>query len=107
MVYIISTVWFPPSKRMEVAQKAIEVVQKMPHDPSLSTVVVPNAIMGSPNGITAMSISEVKEGKLEEALNAAAENVMQFADIEGFNYKIDLANTQAEAMTMLNLKMPE
>ncbi|MFW9941488.1 MAG: hypothetical protein ACFFFT_10650 [Candidatus Thorarchaeota archaeon] len=107
MVYIITTVWFPSSVRMEVAQKAIEVAQKMPPDPSIGTVVVPGAIMGSPNGITSITISEVKEGKLEEALNFAAENIMQYADIEGFNYKIDLANTQAEAMTMLNLKMPE
>jgi len=107
MVYIITTVWFPPSKRMEVANKAIEVAQKGPLDPSIITVVVPNAIMGSPNGITVLSIVEVKQGKLEEALTLAAENVMYYADIEGFNYKIDLANTQAEGMTMLGLKMPE
>ena len=107
MVYILTTVWFPPSKRMEVAKKAIEVAQKIPPDPSLGTVVVPNAIMGSPNGITSLGISEVKEGKLEEALNFAVETIMEYADIEGFNYRIDLANTQAEAMTLLDLKMPE
>lgn len=107
MVYILITVWFPPSKRMEVAKKAIEVAQKIPPDPSLVTVVVPNAIMGSPNGITSLSISEVKEGKLEEALTFTAENIMEYLDIEGFSYKIDLANTLAEAMASLNLKMPE
>jgi hypothetical protein len=92
---------------MEVAQKAIEVAQKRSPDPSIDTEVVPNAIMGSPNGITSLSISEVKEGKLEEALTRAVENIMEYVDIEGFNYKFDIANTQAEAMTMLNLKMPE
>jgi hypothetical protein len=105
MVYIITTVWFPPSKRMEVAQKAIEVAQWI--DPSISTEVVPNAIMGSPNGITSLGISEVKEGKLEEALTLTVENIMNYVDIEGFNYKIDIANTQTEAMTTLGLKMPE
>ncbi|MHA2009406.1 MAG: hypothetical protein ACXABO_14545 [Promethearchaeota archaeon] len=107
MVYIITTVWFPPSKRVEIAKKAIEVAQKTQPDPSISTLVVPNAIMGSPNGITSLSISEVKEGKLEEALNLAVENIMEYMDIEGYNYKIDLANTLTEAMTMLDLKMPE
>jgi hypothetical protein len=102
VVYILTTIWFPPSKRMEVAKKSIEVAQKMPPDPSIITVVVPGAIMGSPTGIASLSISEVKEGKLEEALTYTIGNIMEYADIEGFNYKIDIANTQAEGMTILD-----
>ena len=106
MVYIVATVWFPPYKRMEVAKKAIEVVQKFPPDPSLGTVVVPGALMGSPNGITSISITEVKEGKLQEALDRVTENISEYLDIEGFNYKIDIAFTQTEAITSLDLKLP-
>ncbi len=103
----MTTVWFPPSKRMEIAQKAIEVIPKFPPDPSIMTVVVPGALIGSPNGITSIAINEVKEGKLEDALNQTTEMILEFADIEGFNYKVEIATTQIEAMALLDLKLPE
>ncbi|MHA1915184.1 MAG: hypothetical protein ACW98F_00600 [Candidatus Hodarchaeales archaeon] len=103
MTYIVITAWFPTSKRREIAQKALEVAQKFPPDSSLGTIVVPGALLGSPNGIKSIAITDVREGKLEEAMNRVTEMIQEYLDIEGFNYQVETAMTQPEAMATLGL----
>ncbi|MFX1395253.1 MAG: hypothetical protein ACFFAH_17040 [Promethearchaeota archaeon] len=54
-----------------------------------------------------MSISEVKQGKLEEALKYAGDSMIPYFPIEGFEYKVRVWSTIIEAMEYIGMKAPE
>ena len=106
MPHIMSTLWFPPTKRIDVAKKAIESFKKFPADENIS-IQLAQGLVGDRQGIKSISISEVKEGKLEEAIAHALEILVFLAEIEGVTYKIDLMTTPVEAYTSVDMKPPE
>ncbi|MBA7622651.1 hypothetical protein ES703_30029 [subsurface metagenome] len=106
MPYLVSTACWPSDKGDEVVKKAIEVIQKYPPDLSLGEPVVPNAIKASPEGMRAMSITEVKEGKLEAALKRATDVFVMYQPIAGFEWSVDIWFTVAEAYTAIGKTPP-
>ena len=107
MPYLVLKSWWPSDKNPEVANKVIELFPKYPPDPSLSEAVVPNCIKASDKGIMNISIAEVKKGKLEEAMNRAQIYAVEFHDIVGFEYSIEVWLTQIEAWSVIGRKPPE
>ena len=54
-----------------------------------------------------MSVLEVKEGKLEEALTRARNALVMFHNIQGFECAIDVHSTVAEGLTSLGMSVPD
>ena len=54
-----------------------------------------------------ISISEVKPGKLEEALIRQQESMIPYHDIEGYEYKIEVYLSYPESFGMIGMKSPE
>lgn len=106
MPILITTAWYPYSKRMEVGKKAIEAVKKFPGDESISKNLG-TAITRDKHGIKIVVLSEVMEGKLQEALDLAYETIDFYMLVDGFNTKMELAATPLEAMESINMKLPE
>lgn len=107
MVYLLMTVWFPPHKGEEVGKKFLELIKKFPPDKSLGKVVLDGALMRTKYGIKAITISEVKEGKLEEAFARTSEMLAFYSEIEGVNSRLDTMATLIESMDLVGLKVPE
>jgi len=107
MPYIISKSWWPSDKTTEVVNKAFEVVPKNPPDPSLEEVVVQNAVKATDKGIMNITIFEVKKGKLEEALMREQKIAVEYHDIAGFEYSLEVWNTAVEAFGFIGRKPPE
>lgn len=107
MPYVIATTWYPTHKTTEVAQRYFEMLEKYPPDDSLGEGVVPVAVTTTPQGIKTMGITDVKEGKLEEALSRSRESMVMFHDIEGFEYSIEVYMTVVEALAMIGMSLPE
>ena len=108
MPHIMVTAWYPmgPTKAAEVAKKAYEVVKKFPADESIATLLA-QGFMGSKVGIKAITIWNVKEGKLEEALTRIGDMLRFYAEVEGFTYKSELMVTVEEAWATVGMKPPE
>ena len=107
MGYIFSTVWFPPAKGEEVAKKFLEVAKKFPPDKSLGKTLFPGALMRTQSGIKSISMFEVKDGKLEAALERVNKVLAAYSEIEGVNSTVELMATLAEALELVGLKTPE
>ncbi|MFW9940132.1 MAG: hypothetical protein ACFFFT_03770 [Candidatus Thorarchaeota archaeon] len=105
-MYILISVWYPPTKSMEVGKKYIEATQKFPEDETIYKTILEGGIMRTKNGIKAIQIHEILEGKLEEAFTRFNEVLQFFAEIEGFNSRIDTMGTVAEAMEVIGLAIP-
>jgi len=86
MPYIITTSLYPSHKGPEVAERYLEAITKYPPDENLGTEVVPAAVKSVHDGIKVTGITEVKQGKLEEALNRTVNMMVMFQGIEGFEY---------------------
>lgn len=106
MPYLLVNIYFPPHKGQEIGKKTLEVFQKFPEDPSIAKRVLQGAVMRTKNGILSMSVSEIPEGKLEEAIDRTNELLDAFSEIEGVNAEVLTMSTLVEAMDMIGLKMP-
>ena len=107
MPYLISTAIFPGEKIPDIVRKVIEVNKKFPPDESLGEAVVPNALKGTLDGIKAISILEVKEGKLEAAITRTTALLNSYVVIPGYKYSIDVWSTVEEAYGSIGQKPPE
>ncbi len=107
MVYLLATVWFPPHKGAEVGKKFLEVAKKFPEDKSLGKLVLDGALMRTRYGIKAITISKVKEGKLDDALARVSEMLAFYSEIEGVNSRVDTMATLLESLDIVGIKIPE
>jgi len=106
MVYLLATVWFPPHKGEEVGKKFLEIAKKFPEDRSLGKSVLDGALMRTKDGIKAITISEVKEGKLDDGLARISEILALYSEIEGVNSRVDTMATLIESLEIVGLKPP-
>ncbi|MHA2289941.1 MAG: hypothetical protein ACXABG_14245 [Promethearchaeota archaeon] len=106
MPMLVVTAWYPYKRRMEVGKKAIEAIKKFPPN---ETIVkgLGTAIMRDKHGIKVITVSEVMQGKLQEALDLTNQTINFYMEVDGFNFRIDIAATAAEAMQTINMKLPE
>ena len=107
MPFIVVTVWFPLNKGTEAAEKYLEVRKEFPTDRSLIKEVLQGAIKVKRDMIKSFSVSEVKPGKLDEALARQQNSMIPFHDIEGYEYNIEVYFSYPEAFGMIGMKAPE
>ncbi len=79
---------------------------KYPIDANLGTEVVPAAIKAVHEGIKVTGIVEVKEGKLEEALNRTVNMMVMFQSIEDFEYTTEIHYKVEEALALIGMGLP-
>jgi hypothetical protein len=106
MVYIISRISYPSHKIQEVLQKQIKETENLKVDESLGETGL-TALKTTEKGMLVISVLEVKEGKLEEALNWTNTALYPFLEIEGYEYTIDTFYSMEEALAVAGVKMPE
>ena len=107
MPYLIETIWYPSDKVMEVVEKYFEVIKKFPPDESLGNEVVPGAITAGPQGVEAMTILDVKQGKLEAAIERSRNAMAMYNSIVGVEYSIQLQSTVEEALASVGSSLPK
>ncbi len=108
MPYVFVYTMFPPHKTKEIAQMYVETTKDFNSAArGLTKMVIQNAVKSTENGIESISVHDVKEGNLEKFLNVQTNYMVNYHDIEGFRYKIEVRNKVTEAMEMLGMKAPE
>ena len=70
-------------------------------------MVIQNAVKSTMEGIVSIAVHDVKEGNLEKFLMVQTNYMVNFHDIEGFTYNIEVRFKITEAMEMLGMKAPE
>ena len=107
MPYLITTSTYPSDKAAEVAEQYLQAMEKYPNDDNLEIDIIPGAVKSNHQGIRVLGITEVKEGKLEEAYKKKVQRMVSFQGIQGFEYSIDINLTIIEALGMLGISPPE
>jgi hypothetical protein len=102
-MYIITTSSYPNDKVKEVANMYVKVVTKYPPDDSLGTPVVPVAVRSTLQGIEVTTVSEIKKGKLEDAIAWAANRLSMFNDIQGYRHEIKTYMNLEEALKTIGM----
>jgi hypothetical protein len=105
MVYIIVVSTYPPHLAQETGKVYIEAMGKFPDDRAIAKPVVMAAVHTVPEGIRATSISNVKPGKLREALDLYSGRMLVFARLEGFKYTIDVDYDGGEDMNLIGMSV--
>ena len=106
MPYIIVNAWYPTDTVPEVANKYMEILKEFPFDKSLGKETIPVAASSNRKGIKVLSILEVKEGKLQEAITWAGRRMIPFQSIKGFEYKTRVWSTVVESLEPLGMSFP-
>ena len=103
----MSTTYFPAGKSAEVGKKYLEVVKKFPVDRSIEKLILPVAVRTTTNGMKAISIAEVKDGKFKEYMKRFYQNILEYFDIEGYTVDFEVFMSGVEALPLVGLEMPE
>ena len=106
MPYIITTGWYPTDFEKEITEKYFEVVKQFPFDSSLGKDNIPVAITTNKNGVKILSVMEVKEGKLEDALTWSSKRMVLLQSIKGWEYKVRVWTTIGEALELSGISSP-
>jgi len=107
-VYIIATLWYPPQQARAYAKRAFESIKKFPFDKNLSKIILLGAVSNTEEGLRLISIAEIKEGKTKEAVLLASKRILFTAEgIEGLKYKIETCMSAAEAITTVDMQLPD
>ncbi len=102
MPLIIVRSSYPPHLANQVAQRYLEMLQKMPV-PDYVKRLVPAASTSSEKGIEVLNVDEIKKDKLGEAVEYASKFMLGFRDIEGFNWSIETWATISEALSYIGM----
>jgi len=102
MPYVITNCWYPPHLAQKVAQKYLDTMQKYPI-PSTIKRVVPAASTSFQNGIKVLNVDEVKQEDLGDVMDYAGKFMVEFYEIEGFRYEINVYSTISEALKNIGM----
>jgi len=109
MPHIVIFMKYPTRIVKKVAQKSLEALQKnlFPDDESIQETLVLSAWKATEDGIRKLSVTRVKEGKVEEALKAVYKEMIYFSEIEGYEISVEVWGTWQEGFEALGMEIPE
>ncbi len=109
MPHIVIFMKYPTRIVKKVAQKSLEALQKnlFPDDESIQETLVLSAWIATEDGIRKLSVTRVKEGKVEEALKAVYKEMIYFSEIEGYEISVEVWGTWQEGFEALGMEIPE
>lgn len=104
---IIKTQW-PHNVSEDVGKAYLEVMKKYPVDRSLYKAAVASCVKATTEGLKALAVDDVKEGKLQETLDLVYRRMLMFGNlVKDLRYEIEVYMSGTEAMPMIGLQMPE
>ena len=104
MPYVVTTFHYPVDQSEEAVKLAYEAMKKYPHDEGLSDALVQGVSRRTENGMKAMTIYSVKNGKLEEMLAIIEKRMALFRNLSGYNSQTEIWMTFQEGLEALDLK---
>jgi hypothetical protein len=106
MPYIFTTSSYPTDLREEVVEAYFKMLKEMPFDRSLGKETIQVAVTTNPRGAKTVSIMDVKEGKLTEAILWTYKRMAYFQLIKGFEYKVRVWTNIVEALESIGKSLP-
>ena len=100
-MFIVGTVTYPPDKSVQMAKKFIKASEKPL--PSFVKRLHVLSTTGGELGMKVLGIYEVDDAKLKEGIKEINKNYVQFFDVEGFRYSVELMLPAAEALPLLGM----
>lgn len=107
MPYIFTTSSYPTDLRDEVVEAYFKMLKEMPFDKTLGKETIQVAVTTNPKGVKSLSIMNVKDEKLTEALLWTYKRMTYFQLIKGFEFKIRVWTTIVEALESINRSLPD
>ena len=108
MPMVIITTHWPHHAAEDVGKAYLEVMKKYPVDRSLYKAAVASAVKATKDGIKAIAVDDVKEGKLQETLDLVYRRMLMFGKVvKELRYEVEVYMSGTEAMPMIGLQMPE
>ncbi|MFX0138002.1 MAG: hypothetical protein ACFFDN_30450 [Candidatus Hodarchaeota archaeon] len=109
MGYIVITAWYPSHLGTELGKKYLEVMKKYPPSKNPGKDIIPVMVTTTKKGIKVMSITEYKDDDPQmfaDVMNWANINMVEYMNIEGFEYKTRIWGSIQASMELIGLKMP-
>ena len=107
MVNIVSNIFYPHEAGSKVAKKYLEMFKKYPPNPEISKQLA-LCTRGTEKGIEVLAVSEVKKGKVQEAMMRLATQFQEYATlIGGFKWQVNVYLNMSEAFKSIGLEAPE
>ncbi len=108
MPYMFTYNIFPPDQAENISKAYLkEIKEARVALRPLGKEIIPNAVKATMDGMSVISVWDVKEGKLEEILKIQQKLLLAYHEIEGYKYRIEVRFKATEALEMLGMKMPE
>ena len=106
MPYLFTTSSYPTDLRDEVVKAYFKMLKEMPFDKSLGKETIQVAVTTNPKGVKSLSIANIKEGKLTEAILWTYKRMTYFQEIKGFEYKLRVWTNIVEALESIGESLP-
>jgi hypothetical protein len=107
MVFIVIQAWYPVKIAPFVGQKYIDITKKYPLDKSLGNMVLPPIQAATKDGIHVLSAYECKDDKVKAMLMALAKAMLMYAELEGYQYSMEMYIDATEAYSLIGMKGPQ
>jgi hypothetical protein len=102
-MYLMTTMFFPTEKQVEIMTKYAEFAIKYPLDQYVGKPVFPGGIYSDSEGTHAVSILDVPEGKMQTIINNQYRQMNEFfTDIEGFRFEIKYLLSPEETLASMS-----
>ena len=106
--YLFTYNIFPPDQAENISKAYLKVLKE---DRAalrpLAKEIIANAVKATEEGISVISVHDVKEGKLEECLAVQQKQLLVYHNIPGYRYRMEVRFNVVEAIEMLGMKIPE
>jgi len=103
MPYIIGRSWYSPNQADAAVKKYLETMEKYPFDESLGKQIVQVATTVTKEGLSNLTIMEVEQQKVGDALEWAKRFMLEFRTVEGFTYEVKTWSTAEEALARIGV----
>jgi hypothetical protein len=108
MPYMFTYNIFPPGQAENISKIYLkEIKESRAALRPLAKEVITNAVKSTMDGMSVISVYDVKEGKLDEILKLQQKLLLAYHEIEGYKYRIEVRFKVTEALEMLGMKIPE
>ena len=108
MVLIVTQTWYPTSQAENAGKAYIEAMKKFPVDRSIAKPILQSGVKLEKEGIHAIAVTSVKEGKVREAMDLIVKRLLILAKgVEDIRTSMDIYYDLPEAMPLIGLSAPE
>ena len=108
MPYLFTYNIFPPEQAEAISKIYLsKIKEERAAMRPLAKEIIPNAVKATTDGMSVISVFDVKEGKLEECLALQQKQLLDYHVIPGYKYKMEVRFNVTEAIEMLGMKIPE